>query len=396
MRADNEHSKAIPSQQKQSTRPATEGVIARHDLSALFSTLRKRGYRIIGPTIQDQTIVYDEVQSETDLPVGWTDEQNGGTYRLQRRDDGALFAYTVGPHSWKKYLHPPVVELWHARRTEDGMTIESRAEEAEKLALLGVRACELHAIAIQDRLFLQGDYVDPIYQARRQNIFIVAVQCVQAGNTCFCASMQTGPQVESDFDLALTEVCTETEHYFVIKSGSEQGAEVLRELPHRQGSAAEIAAADAAVARAAKNMGRRLDTRDLKNLLYDSTNSPRWDEVASRCLTCTNCTMVCPTCFCTTVEDVTNLTGTEASRIRKWDSCFTLDFSYIHGGSIRASAKSRYRQWITHKLATWIDQFGVSGCVGCGRCITWCPVGIDITEEIRTLRAEKSLKKPVS
>jgi Fe-S-cluster-containing hydrogenase component 2 len=134
-------------------------------------------------------------------------------------------------------------------------------------------------------------------------------------------------------------------------------------------------------------MGRSMDTTDIKELLYRNYDHPRWRNVASRCLTCANCTMVCPTCFCTTVEDVTDLTGNQAERWRKWDSCFTVDFSYIHGGSVRASPESRYRQWMTHKLATWIDQFGTSGCVGCGRCITWCPVAIDITEEVRAIRA---------
>ncbi|MBF0393567.1 MAG: 4Fe-4S dicluster domain-containing protein, partial [Alphaproteobacteria bacterium] len=116
---------------------------------------------------------------------------------------------------------------------------------------------------------------------------------------------------------------------------------------------------------------------------------PRWDEVAKRCLTCGNCTMVCPTCFCTTVDDVTDLGGTRTERVRSWDSCFTLDFSYIHGGSVRNEGSSRYRQWITHKLSSWHDQFGSSGCVGCGRCITWCPVGIDITEEVGAIRASE-------
>ena len=84
------------------------------------------------------------------------------------------------------------------------------------------------------------------------------------------------------------------------------------------------------------------------------------------------------------------LYGARAERWRKWDSCFTLDFSYIHGGSVRTSAAARYRQWLSHKLATWIDQFGSSGCVGCGRCITWCPVGIDITEEVAAIRASEA------
>ena len=124
----------------------------------------------------------------------------------------------------------------------------------------------------------------------------------------------------------------------------------------------------------------------IRDLLYDNLEHPRWSDTAGRCLSCGNCTMVCPTCFCSTVEDVTDVSGTQAERVRHWDSCFTSEHSYIHGGATRVTTKARYRQWLTHKLASWIDQFGTSGCVGCGRCITWCPVGIDITEEVRVIR----------
>ncbi len=161
---------------------------------------------------------------------------------------------------------------------------------------------------------------------------------------------------------------------------------MLSALPHRAATAAEVGAAEAVVARTAESMGREMRADDLHDLLMRNLSHPRWDDVAARCLSCANCTMVCPTCFCTSVEDSSDLTGTETSRSRRWDSCFTMDFSYIHGGSVRSSTKSRYRQWMTHKLATWVDQFGSSGCVGCGRCITWCPVGIDITEEVRAIR----------
>jgi ferredoxin len=212
--------------------------------------------------------------------------------------------------------------------------------------------------------------------------------------------MQTGPKATSGYDLAMTEVISTPEsglsvnshspklgsHYFVVEVGTEQGAEIMAGLPCRQASKEEKGEAERIVARTAEHMGRTLDTTGIKDLLYASYEHPRWEEVADRCLTCGNCTMACPTCFCTSVEDVTDLTGQQAERSRRWDSCFTMDFSYIHGGSVRATPKSRYRQWMTHKLATWYDQFGTSGCVGCGRCITWCPVGIDITEEARAIR----------
>ena len=366
--------------------------LERDAFDALLEALQRRGFQLVGPTVRDGAIAYDLLHSAADLPIGWTDEQDGGTYRLRRRDDEALFGYAVGPHSWKQFLHPPRVRLWRARRNGNGFEIVDEPPQAPRYAFIGVRACELHAIAIQDRVFTQGGHVDPTYAARRTNVFIVAVQCGQAGGTCFCASMGTGPRVSSGFDLALTEVLTPERHYFVVEVGSERGAGVLAELPHREATPEEQQAAEAVVTQTAAQMGRTLDTTELQALLYRNYEHPRWDEVAGRCLTCGNCTMVCPTCFCTTVEDVTDLTGREAERWRRWDSCFTMDFSYIHGGTIRASTKARYRQWMTHKLATWIDQFGTLGCVGCGRCITWCPVGIDITEEVRAIRESERSK----
>jgi ferredoxin len=332
--------------------------------------------------------VYDTVASTADLPIGWTDEQAGGVYRLKKRNDEALFGYVVGPHSWKKFLHPALRRLWQAKREDTGFQIIEETSQTPNYAFIGVRSCELHAIAIQDKVFLGGPSVDPSYQSLRQKAFIVAVNCGQAGGTCFCASMQTGPKAAFGFDLALTEVLEANRHYFVVEVGTELGAEILREVSHQETREDEKGTAARIVAKTAEQMGRTLDTSDIKDLLYRNDDHPRWDHVAARCLTCGNCTMVCPTCFCTTVEDVTDLTGEYAERWQRWDSCFTMDFSYIHGGSVRSSAKSRYRQWMTHKLATWIDQFGTSGCVGCGRCITWCPVAIDITEEVRALREE--------
>jgi ferredoxin len=362
-------------------------VVERGDFESLIKALRSRGFRVVGPTVRDGAIVYDELTSSGDLPAGWTDVQDGGTYRLARRADEALFGYAVGPHSWKQFLHPPALRLWRARRSAAGFEVLAESGEPPRFAFLGVRACELHAIAIQDRVFLQGPYVDPHYRSRRENVFLVAVNCGQAGGTCFCASMGTGPRVGIGYDLALTEVVETSRHYFVVEVGSASGAEVLREVPQREAGAAARDGADRVVAATAASMGRTLDTGDIRELLQGNPDHPHWHQVAGRCLTCGNCTMVCPTCFCTTVEDVTDLAGEYAERWRRWDSCFTLAFSYIHGGSIRATAKPRYRQWMTHKLSTWIDQFGTSGCVGCGRCITWCPVAIDITEEARAIRA---------
>ena len=355
-------------------------------LQVLLDALAQRGYRVVGPTMRDQAIIYDDIASVRDLPAGWTDEQSGGRYRVVRREDNALFGYAVGPHSWKRFLFPPIQQLWRAKREADSLKVEPEALPTERFAFIGVRACELHAIAIQDRVFMNGAVSDPHYRTRRENAFIVAVNCGTAGGTCFCVSMNTGPKADSGFDLALTELMEGGKHLFVVEAGSNKGREVLSALPHRPAKAEELKAAEAVVAKTASSMGRVMRSDDLHDLLLRNLDNPRWENVAERCMTCGNCTMVCPTCFCMSVEDSSDLAGLETSRSRRWDSCFTMDHSYVHGGSVHASAKSRYRQWLTHKLATWIDQFGSSGCVGCGRCITWCPVGIDITEEVATIR----------
>lgn len=370
-------------------------VIDRSDFGTLIEALQNQGYSVIGPTVQDQVIVYDEIQSDADLPAGWIDEQEAGHYRLKRREDAALFGYVVGPRSWKEYLHPPRVKMVAAERDATGVLQFNTGdpEPPPARAFIGVRSCELNAIAIQDRVFLGSGATNLSYEKRRQNSFTVAVNCGTAGGTCFCVSMKTGPKVErkTPYDIALTELLEAPGgHRFVMEAGSKAGAAILADLPSRPAVSEDLEQAESIVVNTAAKMGRKLDTHRLPQTLLANLEHPRWDDVAERCLTCANCTMVCPTCFCTTVEDVTDVTGDHAERWQTWDSCFTMDFTWMSGGSARQSGRSRYRQWLTHKLATWHDQFGSSGCVGCGRCITWCPVGIDLAEEVAHFRETKT------
>ena len=352
----------------------------------ILATLRASGYSLIGPTIRDGVIVYDEISGVSDLPVGWTDEQDAGRYALARRDDESYFGYVVGPQSWKKFLFPPRLKLWGAHKHAYGFSVEYEEPVAPKLAFIGVRACELAAMHVQDTVFMGGQHQDVTYRMRRENVFVLAVNCVEAGGTCFCASMNTGPRVHSGYDLIATEVIEDGRHYFVVAAGSERGQGAMHGTKHRPATKSERGAAWERESRASTQMGRRLSTQGLKDILLATQSHPRWNTVAERCLGCANCTMVCPTCFCSTVEDTLDLSGEHAERWRRWDSCFNQEFSYIHGGSARSSTAARYRQWMSHKLATWFEQFGSSGCVGCGRCITWCPVGIDITAEANALR----------
>ncbi len=363
---------------RESTGPV---VLGREALDGLLEAIRRRGFRLVGPVLSDGAICYGDISSAADLPAGWTDEQEPAAYRLRKRDDQALFGYNVGPQSWKKYLFPASSRLGAADNAAAGI-------RPEPLAFIGVRACELRAIAIQDQVFTGGRHADPEYAANRAGAFIVAVNCGQAGRTCFCASMSAGPRASAGFDLALTELLDSGGHRFLVEIGTPRGAEVLAAAGPAPAPPDDIAAAEAIIERTTAAMGRSMPEADLRDLLYDNLEHPRWDDVAARCLACGNCTMVCPTCFCFSVEETSGLTAAGTERGRSWDSCFTLDHSYIHGGPVRASNRSRYRQWMTHKLATWHDQFGTSGCVGCGRCITWCPVGIDITEEVEAIAAD--------
>ncbi|WP_438290505.1 4Fe-4S dicluster domain-containing protein [Streptomyces sp. HUAS TT7] len=364
-------------------------VLDRLGLEALVAALRAGGRTVVGPTVRDGAIALAELDSAEQLPYGWGVEPAAGRYRLPRREDGAAFAHSAGPQSWKNFLHPQREKLWSADRSPEGeVTVQVERPVPPSYAFLGVRPCDLRAIAIQDRVLAGGYFQNTGYTERRSGTFLIAVECTEPGATCFCVSMGTGPGADSGFDLALTEVVDEEGHRFFVRVGSEEGATLLDALPYRSADAATASAARAAVTEAVDKMGRAMPPVDLHALMGASLTAERWDDVGARCLTCGNCTMVCPTCFCTTTEEVTDLTGDHAERWQRWDSCFDLDFSFLHGGPVRSSGRSRYRQWLTHKLGTWHDQFDSSGCVGCGRCIVWCPVGIDITEEVAALNEE--------
>ena len=364
-------------------RPGPRLLLDRAALSRLLAGLRKRGFTLLGPTVREGAVVYDEIQGLEDLPEGVGDEQAPGHYRLRKRGDKALFGYAVGPHSWKKYLFPPELRLLTARRAGRALDFKPERLPDKKYAFLGVRACELAALVVQDKVFMAGPYADPHYSALRTAAFTIAVECVESASTCFCASMGTGPGASRGFDVALVERAAKDGSEFVAEAGSPRGAELLAEAGAREAPAGAAEEADDAVARCGMRMSKTMPAEGLKELLYANQDHPHWAEVAARCLSCANCTMACPTCFCSSAEDTGDLTGDHAERWRRWDSCFTNEHSYLHGGSVRANTRAKYRQWLTHKLAAWQDQFGSSGCVGCGRCIAWCPAGIDITEEVR-------------
>ena len=352
--------------------------IAKDQLDRLIQHLAADGFQVVGPRIRDGAIIYAEIGSAEQLPRGWTQESDAGSYRLKRREDDAYFGYVVGPHSLKRYLFPPRLKLFSVTRDSQGIfTPEIESPAPPQYAFLGVRSCELAAVAILDRVF-NAELADPYYRQVRSQMLVVAVNCPEPGGTCFCASMNTGPRCLGGYDLALTELSTS----FALEVGSDRGRELLQRIEHTEADANARHLVDLMMSTAAKHyMGRSLDTTDMPDILLSNMDHRQWDRTAVRCQACGNCTLVCPTCFCSNVYDRTDLSGDQADRYRNWGSCFALEFSYHTGGFTRSSRRARYRQWLTHKLASWEGQFGTSGCSGCGRCITWCPVGIDITAE---------------
>jgi len=359
----------------------TPQVLPKSSFQQFIQALQDKGYRVIGPEVQDGSIRWGTIERTEDLPLGWKDKQQPGHYRLEHTDSQKFFDIVHGPESLKRQTFVPKEPLLKIEKKKKGFSVQEIKPESERVAVIGVRACDLAGLHIQDRIFLQDQFPDPYYQARRQNLFLVAVNCTRAHATCFCASMGTGPKAESGFDLVLTEA----EDDFLIQAGSPEGTEILESWLLSSATDSRVKEDDARIADCASSQTRRVDQSTLPQGLYDAHNHKRWDDVAARCLACTNCTMVCPTCFCHAVEETPDLDQKTTKHVRVWDSCFTQDHGYIHGKNFRPTIKDRYRMWLTHKMGSWIDQFGSSGCVGCGRCITWCPVGIDLTEELNVL-----------
>lgn len=366
--------------------------LQRRDLDHLIRLLGEGGRRVIGPRVADGAVVYDELHSAAELPVGLRDEQAPGSYRLVETGSDRVFDVTLGPGGPKRFTFPPSVPLTRASGGDAALTIEAIREPPEPVAFLGVRACELAALRVQDRVLTGGPFVDADYAARRDGAVVVAAQCTRAGQTCFCAAMGTGPEVTEGADLVLTEL----EDGFLVASSSERGDELLGALPTEPADERRRALARDAVAATRAAIGEPVVTEGLHDRLLDALDSPRWQEVADRCLACGSCTLVCPTCFCTSVVQRPDLDRESAVADRTWDSCFTAGFAKVAGGSFRWRTRDRYRQWLTHKFATWVDQFGSFGCVGCGRCIAWCPVGIDVRQELAAIAppAEPLRRRP--
>ncbi|MFC1997348.1 4Fe-4S dicluster domain-containing protein [Chloroflexota bacterium] len=367
--------------------------IQKTELDDLFDQLVKMGYQVIGPKVRDHTINHAPIKTSSELPLGYSSHQEPGRYQLVQNGHQNYFDYVTGSQGWKPYFFPPRSEMmrFHKQNGDKNQwELEEATHDYPKYALVGVRPCDLAAIEVQDSVFLREQWCDHIYQSCRENAFIVAVNCIQISGTCFCVSMGTGPEAKGGFDLCLTEL----ENSFLVEVGSEAGRMALNPefVTWIPASAFMLNTAKKGLEKARREMRRQLpNPGDLKAQLLGQLEHPEWSAVGGRCLSCTSCTQVCPTCFCWDVTDHTVLPGDIVVREREWDSCFNPDYSYVAHGNTRPNTRARYRQWLTHKFASWYAQFDTAGCTGCGRCITWCPAGIDHIEEIEKIRAGDAL-----
>ncbi len=361
--------------------------IKKEDLKSILESLRG-SYRIIGPKIKNNVITFDQIDGD-DIPIGYRDSQGQGYYRLNRVNENKIFSFSNGPDSFKRFLTPPSLEMFRFKRDKKSLTLTPLIPEEKPFAFLGIRACDLSAMRLYDKIFIEGIEKDNYYYTIRKNSLIIAVNCLYPGDNCFCHSIGTGPELKENFDIALTEL----DEYLILEAVTQSGRKFLEGLSSERLIDDDLKEKNYKLEMCKRMFKKSIRFNELPWLIYRSLEHPRWQEIAKKDLSCGNCTQVCPTCFCSSTYDMLQLSDINQRsfrisglRIRTWDSCFSRNFARVHGGNFRPSVKARYRQWMSHKLAYMMEQFGLPGCVGCGRCITWCPVGIDITKELEALR----------
>jgi ferredoxin len=356
--------------------------LQRERMQALIDVLAAAGYAVYGPRVRGGVVALDPLADASDMPWGIVDHPEPGRYVLEHTGAARCFGWNLAAQGLKPFVFAPREVVWRVERSADGrLRFESAPASSQRIAVIGARACDLAGLALLDRHFLGAASGAGTYAARRSALFIVGVDCARSASTCFCASTGDGPALEHGYDIGLSEV----EDGFLVWAGSDAGAELVARLPLETAAPEQLEAAAGACSGAAAAQTRGLPSRHLARALSRVLDHEEWEAVARRCLACGSCTAECPTCFCHALSTEPEVDHGWAAQVREWDSCFAAGHSLLHGRPLRGDRLTRYRQWLTHKLGTWHEQYGRSGCVGCGRCIVWCPAGIDLTAEVEAL-----------
>jgi ferredoxin len=324
-----------------------------------IDTLRSE-YRVFGPVREKDQAIFKEISSSGELFI---------EYASTMLSPGKMFIYK------------PKEDILRFRM-EDTLSIEECSPEIEKQVIVGIHSCDIHAILYLDKTFL-GAFTDPYYKARRDNSFLIALNCMQVSENCFCSSVGTGPHLkaQSGYDIVLTDF----EEDYLVELKSARSFELFN-LKGKKAGPGVWKGKSKKEESLLKSFKKIIDVKGIDDLFMKNLDHHVWAETADeRCLSCSNCVMVCPTCFCYDIVDEMSMDLTEVRRFRQLDACQDLRFAAVHGGNFRGTRASRLRQFVMHNL-NYTSQYGLIKTVGCGRCITWCPTKIDLTEMAKEIQ----------
>jgi ferredoxin len=334
-------------------------VMEKKDFPSFIEELRKE-YEFIGPVRKGKSYIFDKISDEKEISLDYDT--------------------TILPP--KKLFFLPEEKLFSFLRKEKGRVDIKEEEKEAKRALFGVHPCDVKALLLLDQV-MKGDFLDPYYVKRRQKTILIAMNCTQPRENCFCTSFDTGPELKEGYDLLLTDL----DRKYLVEVGTLDGKRLLERVKTSKAGKGDVKKKKQKIEGAREKIKKKIETEGLEADLKKNFNHEKWKEVKDKCLFCGSCTHVCPTCFCYNVSDFNAHTLKSGERIRNWDSCLTLEFAEVAlGGNFRKDREARIKQRIYHKLAYFKEQFGSFGCVGCGRCIDTCVKDIDITEVINEIR----------
>ncbi len=318
------------------------------------------------------------------VPTDGADEKSklAGAYYAEWKDGAAVSGRLNTTRSPKDFFFPQTENLMTFQMTGKKLEIFDARREHEDFILFGVRACDVRSFTVLDNVFL-SDPVDTYYQNRRQHGTIVSMACTKPAETCFCRTFGIDA-ADPEGDV----VCWEDGEYIYLTAKTEKGAELLAAVADATEDCDDHAA-DGVKALA----NERLDKLPLADLKSDAFgggktdkffNDPAWSELSEACLGCGTCTFVCPTCQCYDIKDFN--TGRGVIRFRCWDSCMYSDFTMMAHGTNRPNHMQRFRQRFMHKLVYYPENNnGLFSCVGCGRCLSRCPISMNIVKVMKKL-----------